>query len=332
MSNDDDEDVSRLITTTLQILSDPDPPRIPEFGAHSPKMRALMDLAARAAPVDDTVLITGESGVGKEWLARWLHDASPRARGCYVPVNCGAFADTLVESELFGHVRGAFTGALKDHAGVFEAAHRGTLLLDEIGEVSSAMQVKLLRVIEAREVRRVGETTARPVDFRLIAATNRDLPRAVAENRFREDLYYRLHVIDLHVPPLRERPEDLRTLADHFLAHAAARLRRPIVAFEPEAMDRILHYPWPGNIRELEHAIRRACLAATGPRLIVEDLPSSVRHGTPDRDARPLREGERDHILKALERHHGDRVRTAEELRISLSTLNRKLRRYGGSR
>jgi transcriptional regulator with PAS, ATPase and Fis domain len=317
-------------------MSDAVPPRTPEIGARSPKMRVLMDLAARVAPLDSTVLITGESGVGKEWLAQWLHEASPRVRGPYVAVDCPAFSETLLESELFGHVRGAFTGAVKDRTGRFEAAHSGTLFLDEIGDVSLAMQVKLLRVLEKREICRVGENTVRRVDFRLIAATNCDLPHEIREHRFRRDLYYRLKVWDFHVPPLRERLEEVRTLANQFLVHTAASLRRPIIAYAPEALDRILRYPWPGNIRELKHAVERACGAATGPYVRVEDLPAEVRDGRPPRevarDAGPLRDWERDHILKVLSRHHGDRVRTARELRISLSTLERRLRQYGRAR
>jgi transcriptional regulator with PAS, ATPase and Fis domain len=299
-------------------------------------MRALMDLAARVAPLDSTVLITGESGVGKEWLARWLHKGSPRASGPYVPVHCSSFADTLLESELFGHVRGAFTGAVKDRAGRFEEAHGGTLFLDEIGEVSPAMQVKLLRVLEEREISRVGENAVRRVDFRLITATNCDLLHAIDEQRFRRDLYYRLKVWDLEVPPLRERLEDLPTLANQFLVQTAAHLRRPIVAYAPHALDRILRHPWPGNIRELKHAVERACGAATGPYVRVEDLPAEVRDERPPRevapDAGPLRDRERDHILKVLSRHNGDRVRTARELSISLSTLKRRLRQYGRAR
>jgi two-component system, NtrC family, response regulator HydG len=281
------------------------------------------------APLDSTVLITGESGVGKERLARWLHGASPRAQRPFVAVNCGALADTLLESELFGHVRGAFTGAVSDRLGVFETAHGSTLFLDEIGEVSPAMQVKLLRVIQEREVMRLGETKARPVDVRLIAATNRDLLDQVARQRFREDLYYRLRVIDLHVPPLRERPEELRALARDLLARTAARLHRRIVGYTPRALDRVLAYLWPGNIRELQHAIERACAVATGPQIDVEDLPDAVRgrHAVDREPARrPLKDREVAYIRDVVERHHGDRRRAAEELGISISTLNRRLR------
>jgi len=293
-------------------------------------MGRVMTLAARVAPLDSTVLITGESGVGKERLARWLHQASPRAHGPLVAVNCGAFADTLLESELFGHARGAFTGAVQDRLGVFEAATGGTLFLDEIGEVSPAMQVKLLRVIQEREVIRLGESKARPVDVRLIAATNRDLLDEVTHQRYRRDLYYRLRVIDLHVPPLRERPEELLGLVRDLLAQTAARLRRPVVGYTPRALARLLDYLWPGNIRELEHAIERACAVATGPEITVEDLPDAVRGADASArgpDERPLAERERAYIQAVLERHHGHRGRAAEELGLSLSTLKRRLRR-----
>ena len=292
-------------------------------------MGRVMAVAARVAPLDSTVLITGESGVGKERLARWLHQASPRAHGPFVAVNCGAFADTLLESELFGHARGAFTGAVQDRLGVFEAATGGTLFLDEIGDVSPAMQVKLLRVIQEREVVRLGETKARRVDVRLIAATNRDLLDDVAHHRYRRDLYYRLRVIDLHVPSLRERPEELLGLAHDLLARTAVRLHRPVVGYTPRALDRMLDYLWPGNIRELEHAIERACAVATGSEIEVEDLPDAVRRADasgsrPDR--RPLADRELAYIRTVLDRHHGDRRRAVEELGISLSTLKRRLR------
>jgi len=300
-----------------------------DLGGQSPLMRQVMELAARVAPLDTTVLITGESGVGKERLARWLHNRSPRARGPFVAVNGAALADSLIDSELFGHARGAFTGAIGDGVGVFEAAHRGTLFLDEIGEVSAATQVKLLRVIQEREVRRVGDAKTRPVDVRILAATNRDLVRDVAQGRFRGDLYYRLHVVDLHVPPLRERPEDLRALANAFLMRAAARLGRPVTAFSPEAFERLQRYAWLGNIRELEHAVERACVVATGTLIRTDDLPPEVSQARPadsDDRAAPLRARERDHILAVLARHGGNRRRAAEELRISLSTLKRRLR------
>jgi two-component system response regulator HydG len=339
VTHDDRSDLSRLIATTLQILIEwipshpPDLPHDESIGTRSPRMRQVMDLAARVAPSDATVLITGESGVGKERLARWVHRASLRAAGPFVAVNCGAFADTLLESELFGHVRGAFTGAHQDRTGVFEEAQGGTLLLDEIGDIPLTMQVKLLRVIQERELRRVGENKIRPVDIRLIAATNRNLEEEVSQQRFREDLYYRLRVIDLHIPPLRERPEDLLNLTNEFLTQAVKRLRRPLIGYAPAALDRVLHYAWPGNIRELEHAIERACAVAAGPRVEVEDLPTPVRHaplaGEDILEARPLRVREREHVLAVLARHNGNRRAAAAELRISLSTLKRRLRRRG---
>jgi two-component system, NtrC family, response regulator HydG len=292
-------------------------------------MRKVLTLAARVAPVDSTVLITGESGVGKERLAQWIHQRSTRTRGPFVAVNCGAFAETLLESELFGHARGAFTGAVQDRQGVFEAARGGTLFLDEVGDVSSAMQVKLLRVIQEREVRRVGETQVRSIDVRLIAATHRDLLEEIARERFRLDLYYRLRVIDLRIPPLRERPEDLRVLIHDLLAQTATRLHREITGYTADAFDRMLDYTWPGNVRELEHAIERACAVAAGPEIDVDDLPEAVRGHARDRDAhaqRPLQERQTAYVRAVLERHHGDRKHAAAELGISLSTLKRRLR------
>jgi two-component system, NtrC family, response regulator HydG len=293
-------------------------------------MRWVLDRAARVAPLDLTVLITGESGVGKERLARWLHDASRRARGPFVAVNSGAFSDTLLDSELFGHVRGAFTGALHDCRGVFEAAQGGTLFLDEIGEISAAMQVKVLRVLQEREVRRVGETRTRPIDVRVIAATNRDLVEEVAQQRFRSDLYYRLRVVDLHVPPLRERPDELRWLAGHLLVRTAERLQRPVVGYTPRALDRVLTYLWPGNIRELEHAIERACAIASDSHIDLEDLPEAVSGPriAPGPNANSRTDRERGYVQAVLERNHGHRGRTANELGISLSTLKRRLRAH----
>jgi transcriptional regulator with PAS, ATPase and Fis domain len=319
---------------------DPAPvqPVLPEFAGDTGElprpdnrltpMARVWALAERVAPIDLTLLITGESGVGKERLARWVHTRSHRSGGPFVGVNCGAFADSLLETELFGHVRGAFTGAVTDRPGVFEAAHRGTLFLDEIGEVSPAMQVKLLRVLQEREVRRVGDTRARPVDVRVIAATNRDLPMEVRAHRFREDLYYRLHVVELRIPPLRQRPDELRSLLRDLLPKTAARLGRPITGYSDRAIDALSRYLWPGNIRELEHAIEQACAVATGAEIDLEDLPDDVRqHAEAVRaGTQPLLDQELAYIRAVLERHGGDRQQTANELGISLSTLKRRLR------
>jgi transcriptional regulator with PAS, ATPase and Fis domain len=338
MSRDDRPDISQLTATTLRILTEPigvellptpDRSDAGAVGTPSPPMPLLWDLAARVAPTDSTVLITGESGVGKERLTRWLRGASPRAQDPFVAVNCGALADALLERELFGHVRGVFTGALHDRLGVFEAAQAGTLFLDEIGDVSPAMQVKFLRAIQEHEVMRLGETKARPVDVRLIATTNRDLVVEVAQQRFCEDLYYRLRVIDLHVPPLRERPEELRALSRDLLTRTAARLQRPIVGDTLRALDRVLADLWPGNIRELQHAIERACAVASGPQIDVADLPDPARgrHAV-DRESarRTLKDGEVAYIRAVVERHHGHRRRAAKELGISIFTVNRRFR------
>ncbi len=304
---------------------------------YGPQMRRLLALAERVAPFDSTVLITGESGVGKERLARFLHDRSPRRRAPFVALNCGACAETLLDSELFGHARGAFTGAVQDRAGLFEAAEGGTLFLDEIGDISSAMQLKLLRVVQERELRRVGEVKARRLDVRLIAATNRDLEEEVAQKRFRHDLYYRLHVVALTIPPLRQRPEDIRTLAHECLVQTAARLRQRVAGFAPEALARMLEHPWPGNVRELEHAVERACIFATGEQIQLEDLPDTIRGAatrTITGGTRALQQAldgfQRAHIQTVLEHHRGDRRLAARALGISLSTLKRKLRSSSG--
>jgi len=289
-------------------------------------MEKVMAVAARVAPVDSTVLILGESGVGKERLARWLHDASRRARRPYVAVNCGAFSESILESELFGHVRGSFTGATTDRTGVFEAAHGGTLFLDEIGEVSTSMQVKLLRVLQQREVRRMGETRVRPVDVRLIAATNRDLMAEVQAQRFRLDLYYRLHVVELRIPPLRERPEELRSLIASLLAKTARRMEREITGFSQPALDALLRHTWPGNIRELQHAIESACAVARGSEIEVMELPEDICRAHSNAPLGSLRERESAIVRAALARNGNNRRKTAAELRVSLSTLKRRLK------
>jgi DNA-binding NtrC family response regulator len=301
--------------------------------ARSAPMRKLLNLARRIAKVDSTLLITGESGTGKERVARLVHEASARADGPFIAVNCGAITETLLESELFGHVRGAFTGAVTERAGLFEAANGGTLLLDEVGEVSPAMQVKLLRVLQEREIRRVGDSLNRPIDVRVIAATNRELTQEMADGRFRKDLYYRLNVVELHVPSLRERREDILPLARALLTEAATRLNRPITGLSPRAADQLLRYHWPGNVRELENAMERAVALAQVNHTEVEDLPEEVRQAVPipalATPVKPLEAIERDYILAVLELNGGNQTRTAEQLGIGSATLYRKLKTYG---
>jgi DNA-binding NtrC family response regulator len=302
--------------------------------AKSPRMRQLLDLTRRVASVDSTVLITGESGSGKERIARFVHEESTRAAGPFIAINCGAITETLLESELFGHARGAFTGATQDRPGLFEAANGGTLLLDEVGEVSPGMQVKLLRALQEREVRRVGENKSRKVDVRIVTATNRDLAHGVAAGTFRQDLYYRLKVVELSVPPLRERRDDVLPLARVLLADAALRMKRKISALAPGAADQLLRYEWPGNVRELENAMERAVALARGSRVELEDLPEEIRQAFPKPVAtvgtvRPLHEIEREYILAALDLNLGNQTHTAEQLQIGSATLYRKLKSYG---
>jgi two-component system response regulator HydG len=302
--------------------------------AKSAPMRELVDLARRVAKVDSTTLITGESGSGKERIARLVHEESTRAAGPFIAVNCGAITETLLEGELFGHARGAFTGATQDRPGLFEAANSGTLLLDEVGEVSPAMQVKLLRALQEREIRRVGENRSRKVDVRILAATNRDLAHGVAGGAFRQDLYYRLKVVELHVPALRHRRDDLLPLARVLLADAALRMKRKIFGLSSTAADQLLRYEWPGNVRELENAMERAVALARGSRVELEDLPEDVRHAFPKplvaRGAvRPLQDVEKEYILAALELNGGNQTHTADQLQIGSATLYRKLKSYG---
>jgi two-component system, NtrC family, response regulator HydG len=302
--------------------------------AKSPRMRQLLDLTRRVASVDSTVLITGESGSGKERIARFVHEESTRAAGPFIAINCGAITETLLESELFGHARGAFTGATGDRPGLFEAANGGTLLLDEVGEVSPGMQVKLLRALQEREVRRVGENKSRKVDVRIVTATHRDLAHGVAAGTFRQDLYYRLKVVELSVPPLRERRDDVLPLARVLLADAALRMKRKISALAPGAADQLLRYEWPGNVRELENSMERAVALARGSRVELEDLPEEIRQAFPKPVAtvgtvRPLHEIEKEYILAALDINLGNQTHTAEQLQIGSATLYRKLKSYG---
>jgi DNA-binding NtrC family response regulator len=303
------------------------------FILESPAMHRVIDVARRVAQVDSTVLLTGESGVGKERIARYIHEESARAGGPFVGINCGAVPENLLESELFGHVRGSFTGATQDRVGLFEAANSGTLLLDEIGEVPPPMQVKLLRALQERQVRRVGENRNRPVSARVIAATNRDLVKEIRAARFREDLYYRLRVVEIEIPPLRERREDVLALARAFVTDAAARTGRKVSGFTPAAAHQLLRYGWPGNVRELENAIERAVVLTARARIDIEDLPPEVGLAAPDAmvatDVRPLADVEGDYIKSVLRAVGGNRSQAARKLGIGEATLYRKIKQFG---
>lgn len=300
--------------------------------ARGPAMRRVLDLARRMAKVESTVLLTGESGVGKERVARLIHDASARAAGPFLALNCGAIPETLLESELFGHARGAFTGAVQDRPGLFESAQGGTLFLDEVGELPLGVQAKLLRALQERQVRRVGENRTRPFQARILAATNRELAGEVAAGRFRKDLYYRLRVIELRVPPLRERREDLLPLARELLAEAAQRMQRTLSGLTAPAADQLVRHDWPGNVRELANAMERAAALAQGRRVELEDLPEDVRQAPAPLPAsgegQTLEAIEKATILAALERNAGHQARTAAQLGIGATTLYRKLKRY----
>ena len=300
----------------------------------SPAMQEVFQTIRQVAPTRATVLIQGESGTGKELVARALHQCSPRAQGPFVPVHCAALAPTLLESELFGHEKGAFTGAVERRRGRFELADGGTLFLDEVGEIDPALQVKILRVLEERKFERVGGTETVEVDVRLVAATNRDLKKRVEEGVFREDLFYRLYVVSLTLPPLRARDGDIVLLAQHYLKALAAENGKALKGLTPEAMDALTAYAWPGNVRELRNVIERMVVLSHGDRLGVRDLPANLRaaagHG--GAGARPgtaLRDAERQLIEEALRRHKGHRTRAARDLGISRRTLHRKLNEFG---
>ena len=353
---------------TRSILVNPRKPSRPGETAHeltltpivgaSARMQRLLKLVARVAPTDSTVLLLGESGTGKELVARSLHVLSKRAQGPFVPVNVGALPESLVESELFGHARGAFTNAAGERAGLVEEADGGTLFLDEIGDMPLSAQVKLLRTLENNEVRRIGENAPRMVDVRVVAATNRDLQTLVATGRFREDLYYRLNVVQLELPPLRERREDIGLLASYFLERATRRPGQAPLHFTAEAMALLQRYDYPGNVRELENAIAHAVAVSEGDALGPADLPTAIRSprllsppavadsprvggaetaliektlaaAQAERDALSLEDVTRTHTLRVLERHHGNATAAAKQLGVSRTTLWRMLRRWG---
>ena len=293
-------------------------------------MKDALELAARVAPQRTTVLLTGESGTGKEVLARFIHRRSPRAAAPFVAINCAAITETLLESELFGHEKGAFTGATQAKRGLFEVAHGGTLFLDEIGEMSVNLQAKLLRVLEEQKFERVGGTRVITVDVRVLAATNKVLAKAMEEKVFREDLYYRLNVFPIHTPPLRERREDIGPLAEYFVGKISKRLGRPAKRLSPEVHQIFFSYDWPGNVRELQNAIERTLILSQSDTIMPEDLP--LRLATlpvATSDHMKLASIEKAAILRALTGNLGNRQQTAEQLGISLRTLQYRLKEYG---
>jgi two-component system, NtrC family, response regulator HydG len=297
--------------------------------AESHAMRSVMATVERAASCDTPVLLMGESGTGKELLARTLHRRSPRARGPFVAVNCSAIPETLLESELFGYRRGAFTDARENRPGLFQSAHGGTILLDEIGDMAPVLQGKLLRVLQEKEVHPLGAPAPVPVDVRVVTATHRDLAALVVENRFRQDLLYRINVIEVRVPPLRERPDDLAPLVRCLLDTHCAKLRKPPCTISDEAMTVIRRHTWPGNVRELQNVIERALVLGTGTVINLEDLPETLRE--PARSgsngvSRRLADVEREHIVRTLRAVSGNKAAASRALGLNRKTLYRKLR------
>ncbi|ABQ27532.1 sigma-54-dependent transcriptional regulator [Geotalea uraniireducens] len=298
----------------------------------SEKFRDAFELTLQVAGSDANIVIRGESGTGKELIARAIHHNSPRRSCRFLSVNCAALSDTLLESQLFGHVRGAFTGAVTSQKGLLEESSEGTLFLDEIGDISPSLQAKLLRVIQEREFLAVGSTRPKSVDVRFVAATNKDLEREVKAGRFREDLYYRLHVISINLPPLRERKEDIVPLAEHFLAKYARRTRKRVSGITGDALRLLAGYDWPGNVRELENVIERAVILARGERLTAELFPVRNSADAPaphsETEATSLESAERAHIMKILGKSGFHRTRAAEVLGITRKTLSRKIAEY----
>jgi two-component system response regulator PilR (NtrC family) len=313
----------------------------------SPAMLELFEQIKSVAATNSTVLITGESGTGKELAAKAIHTRSPRAGEPFVSINCGAVPETLLESELFGHLKGSFTGATTNHKGLFEVAHRGTILLDEIAEMSPTMQVKFLRVLQEKKIRRIGSTEELEVDVRILAATNKDLEKGVQDRSFREDLYYRLNVIPIHMPPLRERREDVPLLAAHFLLKACASTRKTVSKISEEAMERLMAYDWPGNVRELENVIERAVALESSSVVLVDRLPEKVRDfGMKPEGAAPQAsdgsfpdEGvdftekvsalEKQLLTGAMEKAGGVQTRAARLLNMNLRSFRYLLQKYG---
>jgi DNA-binding NtrC family response regulator len=302
----------------------------PEIVGSSEKMQSVFDLVAKVADTSTNVLILGESGTGKELIARSLHFNSSRSAKPFLAVNCGALPESLLESELFGHTKGAFTGAVADKKGFFRSAEGGTLFLDEIGEMPMSLQVRLLRALQEHEVTPVGSSTPQKFDTRIVAATNRDLERQVEAGNFREDLFYRLNVIEISLPPLRDRPEDIPALVRHFISNSASNQNTVPKPINDQAMNAFRSYGWPGNVREMENCIERAFILS-GDEIDLDSLPAKVRSSTggpPAADSASLESVERRHILDTLASANDDKVAAAKLLGIDLSTLYRKLKRY----
>jgi two-component system, NtrC family, response regulator AtoC len=314
--------------------------RYREIIAKSPAMTQALEIAAKVARHPSPVLVTGESGTGKELIARLIHDESDRSDAAFVPVNCGAIPENLLESELFGYVRGAFSGADRDKPGLFEVASDGTLFLDEIGDMPVTLQVKLLRVLQEGEIRRLGDTRSRPVDVRLVTATNKDLEEEIRAGNFRRDLFYRVAVVPIHLVPLRQRRDEVPLLVRHFIDQYNRKLRLDINGIDADAMRLLLEHVWPGNVRELENTIERGMVLCDGPTITVEDLPDQIRSPVPSLDGTELPDDElsvkkhgdaleRRLIRQALARTGGNKTRAAELLELSSRALLYKIREYG---
>ncbi|GJL62791.1 MAG: sigma-54-dependent Fis family transcriptional regulator [Nitrospirales bacterium] len=327
-------DHKRLVAETWSVREQTLPSNpLNNIQGKSPALVVVYKLIARVAPTNSTVLIQGESGTGKELIARAIYANSLRKDGPFVAVDCGTLAENLLESELFGHERGAFTGAISSKKGLLESAQHGTCFLDEIGDISPALQSKLLRVIQEHEIRRVGGVESIPVDVRILAATNKNLKKLVEAGKFREDLYYRLNVVAMTLPPLRDRLQDVPELVDFFLAKHGRTGSMPVTAVSSQVMAMLMQYDWPGNIRELEHTIEHAAVLAGHSTILPQDLPEAITFShaksTVQNGWKTLEQLEREHILRVLEAFGGDEFRAAEVLGVHRKTIQRKLKEYG---